>query len=91
MGELCQIVFQGNNYICITRPRRFGKTVMANMIGSFFAKGVDSRKVFEQLAFPLFYFLRYIAVSVQSRTAKGTAIVEQLISKTDVPQGQALL
>ena len=26
-------------YICITRPRRFGKTVMANMIASFFSKG----------------------------------------------------
>jgi len=49
LEELCPIVLQGNNYICITRPRRFGKTVMANMIGSFFAKGVDSHKVFEQL------------------------------------------
>ena len=26
-------------YLCITRPRRFGKTVMANMIASFFWKG----------------------------------------------------
>lgn len=25
-------------YICITRPRRFGKTVMANMIGAFLTK-----------------------------------------------------
>lgn len=26
----------GNSHICITRPRRFGKTVMANMAGAFF-------------------------------------------------------
>ena len=26
-----------------TRPRRFGKTMMANTIASFFGKGVDSR------------------------------------------------
>lgn len=36
-------------YVCITRPRRFGKTVMANMIASFFGKGEDSRQVFDSL------------------------------------------
>lgn len=37
-------------YICVTRPRRFGKTVMADMIASFFGKGQDSRSMFEKLA-----------------------------------------
>lgn len=36
-------------YVCITRPRRFGKTVMANMISSFFGKGADSSKIFRDL------------------------------------------
>ena len=36
-------------YICITRPRRFGKTVAANMIASFFGNVVDSSAVFERL------------------------------------------
>lgn len=36
-------------YICITRPRRFGKTVMANMVSSFFSKSVDARSVFLKL------------------------------------------
>ena len=36
-------------YICITRPRRFGKTVMANTIAAFFGKGADSGEVFEHL------------------------------------------
>jgi len=35
---------KGLKYICITRPRRFGKTVMANMIASYLGKGVDSSK-----------------------------------------------
>lgn len=38
-----------NRYVCITRPRRFGKTLMASMIASFFSKGSDSRKVFQKL------------------------------------------
>lgn len=37
-------------YICITRPRRFGKTVMASMIASFFGKGEDSKDIFQRLA-----------------------------------------
>ena len=37
-------------YICITRPRRFGKTVAADMIASFFGKGIDSRSIFEKLS-----------------------------------------
>lgn len=43
--------FRGKSlkYICITRPRRFGKTMMANMIASFFGKGVDSSAEFGNL------------------------------------------
>lgn len=48
LKDLIPLVESGNQYICITRPRRFGKTVMANMIGSFFGKG-DSKNVFENL------------------------------------------
>lgn len=36
-------------YICVTRPRRFGKTVTASMIASFFGSGVDSREIFQNL------------------------------------------
>lgn len=37
-------------YVAITRPRRFGKTVMANMIASYFGRGIDSSKIFDRLA-----------------------------------------
>lgn len=51
-------VLQGNDlsrggdirYVCITRPRRFGKTVMAHMIASFFGKNTKSRELFANLA-----------------------------------------
>lgn len=39
----------GQRYIAITRPRRFGKTVMANMIASYYGKGVDSHREFDTL------------------------------------------
>ncbi len=35
--------------MAITRPRRFGKTMMANMIAAHFGKGVDSHEEFDTL------------------------------------------
>ena len=40
---------KGPKYVAITRPRRFGKTMMANMIASYFGKGVDSHEEFDTL------------------------------------------
>ena len=40
----------GNKYICITRPRRFGKSVNLHMLGAYYTKGQDCRSLFEGLA-----------------------------------------
>lgn len=48
LKEVFPLVENGNQYICITRPRRFGKTVMANMLGCYFGRG-DSRGIFANL------------------------------------------
>lgn len=49
LEKLFPLVEEGTNYICITRPRRFGKTVMANMITSFFSKAHDAADIFDLL------------------------------------------
>lgn len=49
LEELIPLVNQGSSYVCITRPRRFGKTVMANMIASFFSRICDASDVFDDL------------------------------------------
>lgn len=49
LEQLFPLVEEGSNYICITRPRRFGKTIMANMIGAFFSNAADSKDVFDKL------------------------------------------
>lgn len=43
------VAIDGQKYFCITRPRRFGKTVMANMIGAFFGKSSDGKFLFDGL------------------------------------------
>jgi hypothetical protein len=49
LEELFSIIGTSINYVCLTRPRRFGKSVMANMIASFFSKACPARKVFDKL------------------------------------------
>ena len=36
-------------YICSTRPRRFGKTMAVDMLAAYYSKGCDSRELFEKL------------------------------------------
>lgn len=50
IDEILEMVMgEGQKYFCITRPRRFGKSIMANMIGSFFGRAVDGKDVFDRL------------------------------------------
>ena len=35
-----------SRFICVSRPRRFGKTMAANMIAAYYSKGCDSHEIF---------------------------------------------
>ena len=50
INELIPALGRKNRFLCVTRPRRFGKSVMANMIGAFFGNVQDSSPVFDKLA-----------------------------------------
>lgn len=49
LEELFPLVKEGTNYVCITRPRRFGKTVMANMITAFFFESTGCGRYFRYI------------------------------------------
>ena len=40
---------KGNTYVCMSRPRRFGKTIAGNMLSAYYSKGCDSRELFAPL------------------------------------------
>ena len=44
-----QKIRKNDQYICITRPRRFGKTINANMLAAFYTKEYDSTELFSRL------------------------------------------
>jgi len=36
-------------YVCITKPRRFGKTSIAAMLVTYYSKNIDSKEIFDKL------------------------------------------
>ena len=41
-----RFIERGNKYVCISSPRRFGKTMAGNMLAAYYSKGCDSRQLF---------------------------------------------
>lgn len=42
-----KVINTEQNYICISRPRRFGKSMAANMLAAYYGKECDSAEIFD--------------------------------------------
>ena len=40
---ISSMTVNNQRYLCLTRPRRFGKSIMANRLGVFFGKAASGR------------------------------------------------
>ena len=49
IAELADCMENAQRYLCFTRPRRFGKSVMADMVASYFSQCCNSRDIFDGL------------------------------------------
>lgn len=49
IDELIPRIGTTQRFVCITRPRRFGKSIMASMLGAFFTKEGNAGSLFENL------------------------------------------
>ena len=48
--KMNELVGTASQYVCITRPRRFGKTLNAMMLASYYSKNADFKALFDKLA-----------------------------------------
>ena len=48
ISEMNRFIDKANNYVCVSRPRRFGKTITSNMLAAYYSKGCDSRALFSK-------------------------------------------
>lgn len=49
LKDIFSLIDSTEKNICIIRPRRFGKTIMANLIASFFSRAYQSADLFDSL------------------------------------------
>lgn len=42
------VIDTAQNYVCVSRPRRFGKSMAANMLTAYYSRGCDSEAMFEK-------------------------------------------
>ena len=49
ISELNKLIGTSNQYVCVSRPRRFGKTIATKMLCAYYSKGCDSRELFKDL------------------------------------------
>ncbi len=47
--KMNELVGTASQYVCITRPRRFGKTLNAMMLASYYSKNADFKNLFDKL------------------------------------------
>ncbi len=49
IAEINKLVNTNQRFICMSRARRFGKTMVGNMLAAYYSKGCDSRHLFADL------------------------------------------
>ena len=83
-----------NKYFCLSRPRRFGKSVTAQMICSYYAKGQDCSPLFDDLKIASFddykkHLNQYDAISINisdefSRASHNVKSMTYILTKSIV-------
>lgn len=50
INRINKVINTTDRYICVTRPRRFGKSSIADMLGAYYSKVVNSKEdIFDNL------------------------------------------
>ena len=44
-----RVMYSNQKYVCVSRPRRFCKSMAANMLTAYYSRGCDSRELFQGL------------------------------------------
>ena len=94
ISKLNVLVESGNRFVCVSRPRRFGKTMAANMIAAYYSKGCDSHEIFSDLEIskdPSFeeYINKYTVIKIDMNgivSRKGKLSVSEYINQEIVAE-----
>ena len=86
IGYCNHVINTMQRYICVSRPRRFGKSMAANMLSAYYSRECDSEKLFEGLEISkradlkAFKSVRYYFLNMQEFLSR-TGDVDKLIDR----------
>ena len=49
INQINKLIGSSDVYLCVARPKQFGKTSIVNMLGAYYSKAVDSSAIFDNL------------------------------------------
>ena len=49
ISKISSFINTRQKFVCVSRPRRFGKSMIGDLMKAYFSKGCDSREIFEKL------------------------------------------
>jgi predicted AAA+ superfamily ATPase len=49
LARLNRLINTKQRFVCVSRPRRFGKTMAAEMLAAYYSRGCDSAELFRDL------------------------------------------
>ena len=49
VNELNELIETDDGFVCMSRARRFGKTMMTNLMSAYYSRDCNSREIFERL------------------------------------------
>ncbi|MDD7272166.1 MAG: AAA family ATPase, partial [Spirochaetales bacterium] len=84
ISKLNVLVESGNRFVCVSRPRRFGKTMAANMIATYYSKGCDSHEIFSDLEIskdPSFeeYINKYTVIKIDMNDIVSSRVNQSVV------------
>jgi len=50
LSYLNSVLGKEQRFVCVSRPRRFGKSIAANMVSAYYSRASDAEKIFKGLA-----------------------------------------
>lgn len=82
-----KVMQTAQKYICVSRPRRFGKSMAANMVAAYYSKGCDSKELFQDLyIYKTVHFEKY-----RNRYHVIALNMQEFLSRTDDMDGMLRL
>ena len=70
-------------FVCLTRPRRFGKTMALEMLNAYYSKAFDSRELFSKLKIGQYNLVTHLKLNKKFEVAKSLRFESKFLTNEE--------